>query len=183
MNEEQANQKFTSILEKGEVDENLGFFKVYDENDNLLGDCKLVYNKHIENSLEIGYLLKKEFWRKGFGLMICEHLLAESKEKFPDLQVMAVIDPDNVASRKLLEKFNFESYWKGIENDLPTEKLLLKREMIPVKDVALAMEEIAPLAYAEDFDNVGLLVGDYNDEVTGILVTLDTTPEVVEEAD
>ncbi|MGV0964868.1 GNAT family N-acetyltransferase [Empedobacter falsenii] len=128
LNEEQANHKFTSILEKGEVDENLGFFKVYDENDNLLGDCKLVYNKHIENSLEIGYLLKKEFWRKGFGSMICEHLLAESKEKFPDLQVIAVIDPDNVASRKLLEKFNFESYWKGIENDLPTEKLLLKEK-------------------------------------------------------
>ncbi len=60
--------------------------------------------------------------------MICEHLLVESKEKFPDLQVMAVIDPDNVNSRKLLEKFNFESYWKGIENDLPTEKLLLKEK-------------------------------------------------------
>ncbi|MBY0067733.1 MULTISPECIES: GNAT family N-acetyltransferase [Empedobacter] len=128
LNEEQANHKFTSILEKGSVNENLGFFKVYDENDTLLGDCKLVYNKHIENSLEIGYLLKKEFWRKGFGSMICEHLLVESKEKFPDLQVMAVIDPDNVASRKLLEKFNFESYWKGIENDLPTEKLLLKEK-------------------------------------------------------
>lgn len=71
LNEEQANHKFTSILEKGSVNENLGFFKVYDENDTLLGDCKLVYNKHIENSLEIGYLLKKEFWRKGFGSMIC----------------------------------------------------------------------------------------------------------------
>ena len=54
--------------------------------------------------------------------------------------------------------------------------------MIKVKDVASAMEKIAPLAYAEDFDNVGLLVGDYNDEVTGILVALDTTPEVVQEA-
>ncbi|WP_416336206.1 Nif3-like dinuclear metal center hexameric protein [Chishuiella changwenlii] len=54
--------------------------------------------------------------------------------------------------------------------------------MIHVKDVAQAIEEIAPLAYAEDFDNVGLLVGDYNEQVTGILVTLDTTPEVVEEA-
>lgn len=54
--------------------------------------------------------------------------------------------------------------------------------MIKVKDIAFAMEEIAPLTYAEDFDNVGLLVGDYNDEVTGVLVTLDTTPEVVEEA-
>ena len=127
LNEEQANHKFTSILEKGSVDENLGFFKVYDEDDTLLGDCKLVYNKHLDNSLEIGYLLRREFWRKGFGSMICEHLLSESAQKFPDFQVMAVIDPDNVASKKLLEKFNFESYWKGIENDLPTEKLKMKR--------------------------------------------------------
>jgi len=51
-----------------------------------------------------------------------------------------------------------------------------------VKDIASAMEEIAPLVYAEDFDNVGLLVGDYQDDVTGILVTLDTTEEVVNEA-
>lgn len=51
-----------------------------------------------------------------------------------------------------------------------------------VKDFTSALEEIAPLNYAEDFDNVGLLVGDYNDEVSKILVCLDTTPEVVEEA-
>lgn len=51
-----------------------------------------------------------------------------------------------------------------------------------VKDFTSALEQIAPLAYAEGFDNVGLLVGDYNDEVTKVLVCLDTTPEVVEEA-
>ena len=127
LNEEQANHKFTSLLEKGSADDNLGFFKVYDDNDTLIGDCKLVYNKHLDNSLEIGYLLRKEFWRKGFGTMICEHLLGEASQKFSSLEVMAVIDPDNIASKKLLEKFNFESYWKGIENDLPTEKLLLKK--------------------------------------------------------
>lgn len=51
-----------------------------------------------------------------------------------------------------------------------------------VNDVIKSLEEIAPLGYAEDFDNVGLLVGDKNDEVTGILVTLDTLESVVDEA-
>lgn len=51
-----------------------------------------------------------------------------------------------------------------------------------VNDVINSLEEIAPLGYAEDFDNVGLLVGDKNDEVTGILVTLDTLESVVDEA-
>lgn len=44
------------------------------------------------------------------------------------------------------------------------------------------LEKLAPLAYAEDFDNVGLLVGDVNAEVSKILITLDTTEEVVREA-
>ncbi len=51
-----------------------------------------------------------------------------------------------------------------------------------VKEVTDILEELAPLEYAEDFDNVGLLVGDYGAKVTGILVTLDTLEEVVDEA-
>ena len=44
------------------------------------------------------------------------------------------------------------------------------------------LEEMAPLAYAEDFDNVGLLVGDKNTNVTGILVCHDALEVVIEEA-
>ena len=51
-----------------------------------------------------------------------------------------------------------------------------------VQDIIQQLESLEPLAYAEDFDNVGLLVGDKNTKVSGILVTLDTLPEVVDEA-
>ncbi|MBS9463234.1 Nif3-like dinuclear metal center hexameric protein [Flagellimonas sp. 389] len=51
-----------------------------------------------------------------------------------------------------------------------------------VKDVTNILEELAPLAHAEEFDNVGLLVGDNNSTVTGVLVTLDTMENVVDEA-
>ena len=51
-----------------------------------------------------------------------------------------------------------------------------------IKDITGHLEKIAPLKYAEDFDNVGLLVGNYTTEVTGVLVTLDTLEEVVDEA-
>ena len=51
-----------------------------------------------------------------------------------------------------------------------------------VSDVMRAMDEIAPLSYSEDFDNTGLLVGDSNATVSGILVTLDTLESVVDEA-
>ncbi|KGL63907.1 Nif3-like dinuclear metal center hexameric protein [Polaribacter sp. Hel1_85] len=51
-----------------------------------------------------------------------------------------------------------------------------------IKDITNYLEELAPLQYAEDFDNVGLLVGDYSTSVSGILVTLDTLEETVNEA-
>ena len=50
-----------------------------------------------------------------------------------------------------------------------------------VKEIITLLEEFAPLAYAEDFDNTGLLVGDQEAKVTGILVTLDTLEAVVGE--
>ncbi len=51
-----------------------------------------------------------------------------------------------------------------------------------VKEVTDLLEELAPLENAEDFDNVGLLVGNPADEVKGILVTLDTLENVIDEA-
>ncbi|WP_264520836.1 Nif3-like dinuclear metal center hexameric protein [Flavobacterium sp. N1994] len=51
-----------------------------------------------------------------------------------------------------------------------------------IKEILPILEEMAPLAYAEDFDNVGLLVGDANWEATGILVCHDALESVIDEA-
>lgn len=51
-----------------------------------------------------------------------------------------------------------------------------------IKDVCNLLENLAPLHYAEDFDNVGLLVGSPDAPLSGILVTLDTIENVVDEA-
>jgi len=51
-----------------------------------------------------------------------------------------------------------------------------------IKEVRTILEEMAPLAYAEDFDNVGLLVGNEEDETTGILVCHDALESVIDEA-
>lgn len=51
-----------------------------------------------------------------------------------------------------------------------------------IRDITNSIEEIAPLNYAESFDNVGLLVGNYHTKVSGVLVCLDTLEDVVDEA-
>ena len=51
-----------------------------------------------------------------------------------------------------------------------------------IKDIAAAIEKIVPLKLAQDWDNVGLLIGDAKRNVKNILLTIDITKEVVAEA-
>lgn len=51
-----------------------------------------------------------------------------------------------------------------------------------IKDIAAAIEKIVPLKLAQDWDNVGLLIGDAKRNVKNILLTIDVTGEVVAEA-
>ena len=51
-----------------------------------------------------------------------------------------------------------------------------------VQDIIKKLDQLAPLVYAEEFDNVGLIIGDKKAKVDGILITLDTTLEVIDEA-
>ena len=54
--------------------------------------------------------------------------------------------------------------------------------MKKIKDIIYVLEKMAPLAYAEDFDNVGLLVGNQSDDCTGVLVCHDALENVIDEA-
>ena len=51
-----------------------------------------------------------------------------------------------------------------------------------LKEIINLIEKWAPLELAEDFDNVGLILGDENVEVKKALITLDTLENVVDEA-
>ena len=52
-----------------------------------------------------------------------------------------------------------------------------------IKKVAEQIEKIVPLELAQDWDNVGLLVGDGDGNVKNILLTIDVTKDVVKEAE
>ena len=51
-----------------------------------------------------------------------------------------------------------------------------------IKDICDVIEEFAPLAYQESYDNSGLICGDYNMEITSALLCIDSTEAVVDEA-
>jgi len=54
--------------------------------------------------------------------------------------------------------------------------------MTRVTDIAKEIEDFAPEFLKEDYDNVGLMVGDEQKEVKKVLLSLDCTSEVIKEA-
>ena len=51
-----------------------------------------------------------------------------------------------------------------------------------IKDALKAIEEFAPLELQAEFDNSGLKYGDIEADLKSVLITLDTTEKVVEDA-
>ncbi len=51
-----------------------------------------------------------------------------------------------------------------------------------IQELTSYLENLAPLAYQESYDNSGLIVGDYFQEITNVLTTLDCTEKVIDEA-
>lgn len=51
-----------------------------------------------------------------------------------------------------------------------------------LKDITDCIEKIAPLAFQEDYDNSGLIIGDPEMDVHKVLITVDVTEEIMNEA-
>ena len=50
------------------------------------------------------------------------------------------------------------------------------------KEIMAKLEELSPISYASSWDNVGLLLGDKEKEIKKILVTVDVTDDVIDQA-
>lgn len=54
--------------------------------------------------------------------------------------------------------------------------------MVTVRDILLKLDEVAPISLKMDFDNVGHLVGSKESAVTRVMLALDITDAVIDEA-
>ena len=51
-----------------------------------------------------------------------------------------------------------------------------------ISQIAEIIEKIAPVEIAEEWDNVGLLIGNRDKEVSKVLVALDINPNIIKQA-
>jgi RimJ/RimL family protein N-acetyltransferase len=101
-----------------------GSYKIFNnKTDEFLGLGSLILNETKLDEAELGYMLLPRHWGKGYGSAIAQILIQKAiKTKLNRLT--AVIDPKNIASRKILIKEGFISEKLCVIEGLPGEILI-----------------------------------------------------------
>lgn len=73
----------------------------------VIGKFTLIQIDRHNRRAEIGYVLNREFWRKGYGSEVLAAMLELFFLRFELHRLEADIDTDNIASIALLKKFGF----------------------------------------------------------------------------
>ncbi|KAA0955399.1 GNAT family N-acetyltransferase [Sporosarcina sp. ANT_H38] len=124
---EEAQFDFQKLLKRNEKHEHFGSYKIYDISINkFIGLGHLTLDEEDNKVAEIGYMINPVHWGKGYGGQIAKVLIEWAKKS--ELKTLkAIIDPDNIASRKILIKRGFISEkiceFDGLPGEILSKKL------------------------------------------------------------
>ena len=88
--------------------DNVGFCAVIEKQTNkFLGWCGLWRLKE-SGELEIGYAIAREFWGRGFATEAARFFLEYAFERLKPKKIVAVAEPENASSRRVMEKIGMK---------------------------------------------------------------------------
>lgn len=122
---DEAKIKFERVLRINEAYPEIGYFVVREiKTSHFIGLAKIVVTEGEE--AEIGYALLPAYWGLGYGSEISEKLVEKAQSLDFIKNLVAIIDPLNEASKRILKKSDF-IFEKSCEIDgLPGEIYRLK---------------------------------------------------------
>jgi len=74
----------------------------------LIGKCILFQFNHENHRAEIGYILNRNYWRRGYMFQALEAVIDFAFGTLKLHRLEADVDPDNAGSLGVLEKLGFE---------------------------------------------------------------------------
>ncbi|QWH12543.1 N-acetyltransferase [Bacillus mycoides] len=106
---DEAQNDYGKLLRRNEKHKLFGSYKVYDSITNeFIGLGHITVNEDDFKEAELGYMLLPEHWGKRYGICIARELIEIAK--YTDVNVLkAIIDPNNIPSRKILINVGFTS--------------------------------------------------------------------------
>ncbi len=119
--EEEAKIHFQEMVERNSESDLFGTYKVYKKGI-FIGLGHLTPHPSNDRKAEIGYGLLPEYWGKGYGSAIANHLVHLAE--LTNITILkAIINPRNIASRNILIKQGFISVKVCEIDGLPGEIL------------------------------------------------------------
>ncbi len=111
---EDATALIQTMLDGGEKGESFLWAISYKNDTKLLGTIGYYRLKPEHYRAEVGYLLHRDYWQKGIMYEVLQSVLEFAFKDMNCHSIEAIIDPDNVASARLLEKCGFvkEAHFK-----------------------------------------------------------------------
>ncbi|MBS9802639.1 GNAT family N-acetyltransferase [Bacillus cereus] len=106
---DEAQNDFKKLLIRNTNHQLFGSYKVYDSiTDEYIGLGHVTVNEANVKEAEIGYMILPMHWGKRYGSKVAKELMNIAKQT--DVNVLkAIIDPNNIPSRKILLSAGFTS--------------------------------------------------------------------------
>lgn len=124
---QEAKRDFAQILANNKLAEDFGNFKILQQDtDAFIGLAKLEIQQADSTQAELGYMLLPKYWGKGIAGKVSKKLIEIARQHPSIGEVFAIIDPKNLASRKILTNNGFISKEFKDFDGLPGEVLTLK---------------------------------------------------------
>ncbi|WP_040213491.1 GNAT family N-acetyltransferase [Clostridium polynesiense] len=107
---EEAENNFERLLLKNERHEEFGSYKIYiSSTREFIGLAKLDLDEDNPLEAELGYLIRPDYWGKGYGSEAAELIISKAEKLHELRRITAIIDPNNIPSKKILLKNGFIS--------------------------------------------------------------------------
>ena len=123
---EEAQVDFEQLIDNNKLNENFGNFKILILSSNeFVGLAKLALHEEDQVEAELGYMILPYYWGKGIASQVARQLIEHAKQQQSLEKLVAIIDPKNIPSRKILINHGFVSKEFRDFDGLPGEILEL----------------------------------------------------------
>ncbi|WP_156308981.1 GNAT family N-acetyltransferase [Sphingobacterium endophyticum] len=123
---DEAREDFKKLLKLNSISDHFGTYKIFDrKSGKFIGLAKLEITESNSDIAELGYIILPEYWGKGIASAIAACLIDYGRLLKKLKGMFAIIDPNNLASRKILIKNGFQTREFRDFDGLPGEVLEL----------------------------------------------------------
>ncbi|WP_026909331.1 GNAT family N-acetyltransferase [Paucisalibacillus globulus] len=105
---DEAQSNYIKLLKRNKKYDRYGSYKIMDCENHFIGLGHLTLHEDNMDEAEIGYMILPEYWGMGYGTEIAKRLINIANQSNVKI-LKAIIDPENIPSRKILINQGFIS--------------------------------------------------------------------------